>query len=92
MPNLRTMPLADLDILTILMAHAWIDLCLGGEVGTVWATLDVCPDMVGPWTHMADIEDAIDAPDSLLLLAAHAEAWAMAQDWGRSNSGEVTDV
>ena len=83
MPDIRGMPLSALDIFTHLMAHAWIDLRLGGEVGSVWATLDVWLEMNGPVTRIADIEDATDAADALLLVAAHAEAWAMAQGWGR---------
>ena len=83
MPDLCEMPMSALDILTHLMAHAWIDLRLGGEVGGVWATLDVKLDMMGLWTRIAAIEDASDAADALLLLAGHAEAWAMAQGWGR---------
>jgi hypothetical protein len=79
MPDLREMALSALDILTALMAHASIDLRLGGEVGEVWATLDVRLEWFGPWTCIADIQDAVDAPDALLLVAAHGEAWAMAQ-------------
>lgn len=84
MPDLRELPLSALDILTGLMAQAYVDLRLDGEVGDVRATLDVKFDLFGPWTHVANVYDAMDAADALLQLTAHAEAWAMAEGRGRA--------
>ena len=55
----------------------------GVRWGDVRATLDVKLEMFGPWTHVADVYDASDTVDALLLLAGHAEAWAMAEGWDR---------